>query len=292
RLADVAFSRDGSSVWALGWPGRLFAVNTRSGQPLADFDLTRECPRVQDPFRIVTAAAADVAIAQVGPAPGCASLIRPSRASISALPFAPGALLALSGDGLVAATHHQGRVTIYDLGSLQWLDPPPARSFAAPEAIRLALSYDGSTIALVVPGKEVELPDGGVELWAAELRLLQPNGVPLPGHEPWGIGFAGMLADGDFGARAYSFHNAIFDYRGTLRAVLIARNASVLAAFSDGTLEAFGPEARDLYRCAIDGARFPAADCADFFERSGQLGALVDAQPAPPGKLRRFVGRR
>ena len=285
-LADVAFSRDGRSVWALSWSGRLFAVDTRTGRLVADFDLTRTCPRVQDPLRIVAAAAAEVAIAQVGTAPGCAHRVHRSRGTLSALPFAPGELLALSGNGRVAAVHRQGRVTSYDLEALAWLDPPPAPSFAAPEPSHLALSYDGSVIALVVPGRQVELPGGALEIWATELRLLQQNGVPVSGYEPWGLGF-GSLVNGDFGARTFSLNNAIFDYRGRLRAVLLAQNESVLAVFADGTLEAFGPEARDLYRCAIDGARFPAEDCADLFERPGQLSALVDGPARGTDSARR-----
>lgn len=291
RLADLAFSRDGGVVWGLGWLGRLFAVDARTGHLLVDFDVARTCPRVREPLRIVSAPGADVAIAQVGTAPGCATLVRTSRQTISVLPFAPGDLLAVSGDGRVVAVHHAGRITSYELAALNWLDPPRPSSFSVPPISKLALSFDGSVIALVVPGKEVELPDGGLGVWPTELTLLRPNGVPLPGHEPWGIGFLGMLGDGDFGGRVHSLHNVIFDYRGTPRAVLVTRNRSVLAAFSDGTLEAFGPEARQLYRCAIDAARFPAEDCADAFERSGQLSALVDGPAVESPRLGRH-GRR
>lgn len=286
RVADLAFSRDGGVVWALARPGRLFAVDAVSGRLLQDFDVTSTCPRVGEPFHFVSAAGAEVAIAHIGPEPGCATLIRMTESTISALPFAPGEVLALSGNGRVAAVHHEGRITSYDLEARKSLESPVPPSFAVPELNKLALSYDGSVIALVVLGKEVKLPDGALEIWSTPLTLLQPNGRPLPGHEALGIGYGGVLANGDFGARVYSLYNAIFDYRGTLRAVLISRHASVLAAFSDGTLEAMGPAARELYRCAIDGERFPAEDCADAFERRGQLNALVDEPPVVPAQVR------
>lgn len=104
--------------------------------------------------------------------------------------------------------------------------------------------------------------------------------------------YGGVLADGDFGDRVYSLRNAIFDYRGKLRAVLLARNASVLSAFADGTLEVLGPGGRQLYRCAIDEARLPAEDCADAFERPGQLQALVDAPQLGTTSLQRHAWRR
>lgn len=289
RLADLAFSHDGDVVWGLGSLGRLFAADVRTGRLLAEFDAARTCPRVQEPLRIVSASGADVAIAQIGTAPGCATLIHGQK--VSALPFAAGSLLALSGDGRVAAVHHQGRVTSYDLTALGWLDPPEPPSFAAPEVSRLGLSHAGSVIALVVPGKTVELP-GAVELGVTELKLVDARGRALPDYAPWGIGYGGVLADGDFGGRTFAIQNAIFDYRGRLRAVLIARNASVLAAFSDGTLEAFGPQARELYRCAIDGERYPAEDCADAFERTGELNALVDEPLRVPSTIGRHGQQR
>ncbi|HEU5074980.1 MAG TPA: hypothetical protein VFU02_12410 [Polyangiaceae bacterium] len=292
RLADLAVSRDGSVVWALGWQGRLFASDARSGGLLADFDLTRTCPRVREPLRIVSAASADVAIAQVGTAAGCASLIRTNHPSVSALAFAPGDLLALSGNGRVVAVEHEGRVTTYDLQAQRWLESSARASFSLLDVMNLALSYDGSVIAAVVLGKEVELPSGGLEIWASELHLLQPNGKPLPGHALRGVGYGRMLIAGDFGARVYSLHNALFDYRGKLRAVLVKRNASVLAAFADGTIEAFGPEAKQLYRCAIDGERFPADDCEDAFERPGQLRDLVGTPSVVSARLGRHGHRR
>lgn len=277
RLADVAFSRDGDVVWALGWSGRLFAVDAHSGGVLVDFDLARTCPRVREPLRIVNAPSAELAIAQVGAAPGCATLVRTSAQTISSLPFAPGRLLALSGNGRVVAVQDQQRVTRYDLRTLRWLDPPDPRSFAVPEVSQLALSYDGSVVAAAVPGKTVELPGGALDIWDAELHLLGPNGRPLPGYQARAIGYGAVLDDGDFGGSVYALRNAVFDYHGELRAVLLAKNGSVLAAFADGTLEAFGFAARQLYRCAVDEARFPADDCADAFERPGQLQALVQA---------------
>jgi len=278
RLADLAFSRDGSVVWALGWPGRLFAVDARSGRALVDFDLARTCPRVREPLRLVSAASAELAIAQVGSLPGCATLVRTTSQTISALPFAAGEMLALSGNGRVVAVENQGRVTSYDLAALRWLDPPDPQSFALSDVNRLALSYDGSVVVAVVLGKVVELPNGGLDMWPNELLLLRRNGEPLPEYEAWGIGYGAILGDGDFGDRVYTLRNAIFDYQGELRAVLLARNASMLAAFADGTLEALGPAGRQLYRCAIDEARFPAEDCADAFERPGQLRALVEVR--------------
>ena len=287
RFADVAFNGDGSLVWVLAESGRLFAADTATGGLLADFDLATTCPRVDEPFAIVSAPSAELAIARIGTAPGCATLIHTTDRTTSELPFAAGSLLALSGDGRIAAVHHQGRITSYALEALQWLDPPEPASFSAPEVSQLALSYDGSVIAAVVPGKQVELPDGRLEIWATELRLWRPNGVPLPGYEPRLIGFAWTLLDGDWGGRVFSLRNVVFDYEGRLRAVLIARNASVLAAFADGTVEGFGPAPRQLYRCAIDAARFPAEDCADAFERSGQLESLVQEPPIVPQRPRR-----
>lgn len=294
RVADLTFGRDGRSVWGLGWLGRLFAADARTGRLLAEFDLARTCPRVEEPLRLVSASGADVMIARVGTAPGCATLVRTDSQTISELPFAPGELLTLSGDGRVVAVHRDGQVWSYDLEALKWLDPPAPARFDVPPISTLALSFDGSVIALVVPGKEIELPDGGLEVWATELVLRQPNGVPLPGHEPSWMGFRGMPVGGDFGGRVYSLHNLIFDYRGALQAALVTRNRSVLAAFSDGTLETFGPEARSLYRCAIDDQRFPAEDCADAFERPGRLQALVHdvrtdrPRLTRPGHRRRF----
>lgn len=276
RIADLWFTRGGEAIWALSSSGRVIGVETRTGQPFADFDVASSCPRLQEPFRIVSAPSAGVSIAQVGALAGCATLIRTPSQSISALPFAPGSALAVSGNGRVVAVHGRGRVTSYELDAARGDVALPGRSFAWPRASHLALSYDGSVIAIVTPGKTVPLPDGADGLWPTELRLVHTDGSWLHGRPRFYLGYGGWIGDGDFGARVFSLKNGIYDYQGRLRAVMLGHK---LAVFADGTLESFGADGRSLYRCAIGDERFPALDCSDAFERPGALAALV-GEPA------------
>jgi len=287
RIADLVFTRDGHALWALSASGRLIGVETRTGRPFADFDVASTCPRLQEPFRIVSAPDAGVSIAQVGALVGCATLLRMPSRSITALPFAPGRVLAVSGNGRVVAVHGRSRITSYELDPASGDVALPGKSFSwpwasklapgalTPRANHLALSYEGEVIAVVTPGETVPRPDGSDEVWPTELRLLLTNGAWLPARPRWALGYW-VLADGDFGGRAFSLRNGIYDYQGRLRAVLLGWQSSALAVFPDGTLEPFGADARSLYRCAIGNERFPALDCSDAFERRGALGALVD----------------